>query len=194
MEHYSCFMKKCIALIFLAGLVLAISGCTIPGQSSPTPTATAQPVVTATPAATATVEATAAATSVVSATAAPTTTAIPTAAAGAGNETDSEVAKYKGTWQTTYGMMTFTVSGKHASGVYEWKNGTIEATLSDDGKTMEGMWYEEPTRLPPDDAGRFIFTLSDDGNKISGKWWYGEDGEGGDWDGTRVSGNGTSFQ
>ena len=185
-------MKKVIALIFIAGLVLVMSGCTIPGidkvvPGESNPTATPAPAPTATPKATATATATT--------TLKPTLTATvaPTPAAGDNETTDPEVARYKGTWQTTYGMMTFTVSGKHATGNYTWQNGSVEATLSDDGKTMEGMWYEDPTRQPPTDAGKFIFTLSEDGNTIEGEWWYGMDDYGGTWDGTRVSGSGTGY-
>ncbi len=186
-------MKKVIALIFIAGLVLAMSGCTIPGinkvvpgQSNPTATPASAP--TATPKATATATATATLKPTLTATVAPTA-----APSGQNETTDPEVAKYKGTWDTTYGMMTFTVKGNHASGVYTWQNGTVEATLSDDGKTMDGMWYEEPTRLPPNDAGRFTFTLSEDGNTIEGEWWYGMDDYGGGWYGTRVSDSGAGF-
>lgn len=166
-------MKKVIALILIAGLVLAMSGCTIPGQSNTTPTATAAATPTIKPTVSATVA--------------------PTGAADNSEETDPEVAKYKGTWQTNFGNMTFAINGKNVSGVYDHRNGTIEATLSDDGKTMEGMWYEEPTRLAPDDAGRFIFALSEDGNTINGQWWYGEEGDAGDWEGTRVGNNSTGF-
>lgn len=182
-------MKRAFALLFILALVLAMSGCTLPGINKSSPgednmnsTEGGGPSVTATP--------TAGATAAVIQ-----TTPLPITVPGTSvsNSSQLEAGKYNGTWDTSYGMMTFTVNGNHVSGVYDYKNGTIDATLSADGRSMEGMWYEEPTRLSPDNAGKVVFNISDDGKAISGKWWYGQDANGGTWDGIRVSNTGTGF-
>ncbi|HOG45926.1 MAG TPA: hypothetical protein PLJ35_21260 [Anaerolineae bacterium] len=97
---------------------------------------------------------------------------------------------FAGTWDSTYGLMTLTVSGNKVSGSYEYREGKIEATLSADGRTMEGWWTELPSRQPPGDAGRMTFALLADGT-IDGQWWFGKDGDGGEWIGTRVAAPGS---
>jgi hypothetical protein len=184
-------MKRAVALILLVclALTLAVAGYVGPslkkmteGAASPTPTA--KPLATATPkaavttAATATVKPTPRATAVVAPTPFPGTVV---------DEADPQAAKYRGTWDTILGKMTFTVNGRHVHGEYAFENGIVEATLSDDGKTLAGTWYEEPTLLPPRDSGKCIFTISEDGNVIHGEWWYGDGEYGGVWDGVRIS-------
>jgi hypothetical protein len=65
--------------------------------------------------------------------------------------------------------------------------GKIEGVLDPDGMTMVGNWSESPSYTPPTDGGRITLTLSADGNTITGTWWYGQEGEGGSWNGTRKS-------
>jgi tetratricopeptide (TPR) repeat protein len=96
------------------------------------------------------------------------------------------VKGFAGKWNTTFKVMELSVEGNRVSGRYSHDNGRIDATLSADGKTMEGTWSEAPSYKPPQDAGRVIFKLSQDGNSLAGQWWYGQDGKGGDWTGTRV--------
>lgn len=95
---------------------------------------------------------------------------------------------FAGTWDTNWGMLTFMIDGIKVKGVYEHDDGKIDAVLSKDGKTMEGVWGEYPSYQADADGGRVIFKLSDDGKSISGHWWYGNDQEGGDWTGTKVQG------
>jgi len=96
------------------------------------------------------------------------------------------VKGFEGKWDSNWGFLEFKVDGVKVKGDYTHDQGIIEATLSDDGKTMEGMWLEAPSYSPPNDGGRVTFTLSDDGKSIAGHWWYGEDQEGGDWTGTKI--------
>lgn len=175
-------MKNVTPVIILVLIALLVSGCTVPGMKN-VENSRSLPAVKATSAPTQSPEE------------AP---AIAPGASPSGTPTvqaseSPEAKRYMGTWDTTYGMMTFVVTGNHASGVYEYRNGTLDATLSADRRSMEGWWYEEPTRNPPDDAGRVVFYLSDDGNTITGQWWYGQGEEGGTWDGTRVDGTGSGF-
>lgn len=191
-------MKKKVALICLVCLALAIpiAGYAEQGPDKTEgmaggPTATAMPTITATPKAVATPATAPVATALV-ATAnpavEPSARATPfSGTAAAVNEADPEAARYQGTWDTPYGLLSLTASGKHVHGEYAYSNGTIEMALSADGKSIVGKWYEEPTRLPPRDSGKIIFTLSDDGNVIHGKWWYGENEYGDIWDGARVN-------
>lgn len=177
-------MKRAMVLILLVclALALAVAGYAVPNLkkaegavASLTPTA--EPPATATAAPAATVK------PIIKSTAAP--TPFPN---GVSDDIDPEAAKYAGTWDTILGKMTLTVRGKHVSGSYAFENGTVEGTLSPDGRTLVGTWYEEPTMLPPRDAGKFTFTLSEDGNVIHGEWWYGESEYGGVWDGVRIAG------
>ena len=196
-------MKKKVALICLVCLALAIpiagyaeQGFEKPEGMAVSPTATAQPPIATTPKATATPTAAAqiVTTPVATATVAtanpmfePSAIAMPFPGTVSVNEADPDAARYQGTWDTPYGLLSLTASGKHVHGEYAYSNGTIEMALSADGKSIVGKWYEEPTRLPPRDSGKIIFTLSDDGNVIHGKWWYGENEYGDIWDGARVN-------
>ena len=102
------------------------------------------------------------------------------------SEDVSYVGGFEGTWDTNWGVLTFTRDGVALHAEYEHDAGRIDATLGADGRTMEGTWAESPSYSPPDDGGRVTFTLSADGNSINGQWWYGNDTNGGDWVGTRI--------
>ncbi len=93
-----------------------------------------------------------------------------------------------GTWETNWGPLTLTATGDQVSGTYGDGQGRIEGTLSAGGRRMEGTWSEPPSYEPPEHAGRVVFELSDDGDSLGGYWWYGEDEEGGEWTGTRATG------
>jgi hypothetical protein len=85
--------------------------------------------------------------------------------------------------------MTMTMIGNMVNGTYYEGDGTISGTVT--GNTLTGTWTETPTRLPPDDAGDFVFTLSQDGHTFTGKWRYGHSIDplaewDGSWDGTRT--------
>jgi hypothetical protein len=95
------------------------------------------------------------------------------------------VSGFAGNWDTNWGDMTCNVNGQTVNCTYTHDAGKIEASLSQDGVTMDGTWSESPSYLPPDDAGRVTFTLSADGKSMSGHWWYGPDSGGGDWTGNR---------
>jgi hypothetical protein len=95
------------------------------------------------------------------------------------------VSGFAGSWDTNWGVMTCSVDGQRVNCNYTHDNGKIEATLGLDGMTMEGTWSEAPSYQPPEDGGRVTFSLSEDGNIITGRWWYGQNGEGGPWTGTR---------
>jgi hypothetical protein len=107
----------------------------------------------------------------------PTPTPNPTAVAYVGG--------FTGTWDTNWGEMTCNANGASVHCEYTWDQGRIDATLSADGRTMDGQWAESPSYSPPDDGGRVTFTLSEDGNAIDGYWWYGQNTDGGTWTGTR---------
>ncbi len=94
--------------------------------------------------------------------------------------------KFTGRWNSEWGIIDFKVVGSSVTGTYPHDNGRIEATISDDGRTMVGTWSESPSYKPPNDAGRVTFTLSPDGKTISGHYWFGQDRDGGAWTGTRL--------
>jgi len=97
----------------------------------------------------------------------------------------SYVGGFEGVWDTNWEVLTFTRDGVTLHGEYTYQSGRIDATLSADGRTMEGTWAESPSYSPPSDSGRVVFTLSADGQTIDGEWWYGSDSYGGTWTGTR---------
>lgn len=99
--------------------------------------------------------------------------------------TEKYVNSFAGTWDTNWGIMTCTVSGASVNCDYTHDSGKINATLSNDGRTMVGQWSESPSYKPPSDGGRVAFTLSDDGNSLSGDWSYGDGASEGSWTGTR---------
>ena len=108
----------------------------------------------------------------------PTATPNPTAKAYVGG--------FVGRWDTNWGQMTCTVDGLHLHCEYTHDEGRIDATLSADGRTMEGQWAEWPSYSPPGDGGRVAFVLAEDGETISGDWSYGEEASAGTWTGTRI--------
>jgi hypothetical protein len=95
------------------------------------------------------------------------------------------VGGFAGQWDTNWGDMTCSVDGVRVYCEYTHDQGKIDATLSDDGRTMEGQWTESPSYSAPNDGGKVTLTLSEDGNTIDGEWWYGQDDYGGSWTGTR---------
>jgi len=95
------------------------------------------------------------------------------------------VGGFAGEWDTNWGIMICTVSGASVHCEYTWDEGRIDASLSADGRSMDGQWAETPSYSPPDDGGRVAFSLSEDGNYIDGYWWYGQNTGGGSWTGTR---------
>ncbi len=115
----------------------------------------------------------------------PPTTSPPVTAGPPSSDDISYVGGFEGVWDTNWEVLTFTRDGTSLHGEYTYQNGRIEATLGADGRTMEGTWAEAPSYSPPDDGGRVVFSLSADGQAIDGQWWYGNDGSGGTWVGTR---------
>ena len=163
-------MKKKVALICLVCLALAIpiagyaeQGLGMAEGIAAGPTATTQPTITVTPKAiatpttaapTATPPVATALVATVNPTVEPSARATPFPVSAAVNEADPEAARYQGTWDTPYGLLTLTASGTHVHGEYAFANGTMEMALSADGKSVVGKWYEEPTRQPPRDSGK----------------------------------------
>jgi len=85
-------------------------------------------------------------------------------------------------WDTTYGEMELQFSGDLVTGEYESDDGRIEGTVS--GLLITGIWSEEPSYAPPNDAGQFEFTLDEDGRSFTGRWRYGSEGTWRSWSGT----------
>jgi len=97
---------------------------------------------------------------------------------------------WTGTWLITEGqnawgnVISFSQSGNNVTGSYlGHENGTYNGTVS--GNVLTGTWSEEPTYLPPNDAGEFQITMSPDGNTFSGVWRYDSSGTWYDWSGQR---------
>jgi TolB-like protein len=84
---------------------------------------------------------------------------------------------WSGTWNTDWGKMTLNEQGNHVTGTYTFKNGRIDGTVS--GGVLSGKWTQS------NGSGRFEFTMSDDGRTFNGIWGYGEGLDNGIWKGTR---------
>ncbi|MEW6207199.1 MAG: transglycosylase SLT domain-containing protein [Acidobacteriota bacterium] len=88
------------------------------------------------------------------------------------NETKRFVARvmrgrcegFAGTWKTSFGEMSFTITGSSAAASYAFDGGTVRGTLSPDGKVLSGTYIEKEAK------GTFRFTLADDGQSFSGTW------------------------
>ena len=96
------------------------------------------------------------------------------------------VKGFVGKWNSRWGVIVFSTDGLKVMGNYTYGNGRITASLSRDGKTMEGIWAEAPSYSDSDERGRCTFSLTPDTNRIDGHWWYGDGSDGGDWSGVRI--------
>ena len=89
-----------------------------------------------------------------------------------------------GTWKTSFGTMTFSVSGSEIRAGYDFDGGSIVGKLSPDGRTLSGRYTEKEAQ------GTFRFTLSDDGQSFTGNWRRTSgrrNPPSGDWEGKCVS-------
>lgn len=71
---------------------------------------------------------------------------------------------FAGTWKTSFGTMTFTISGSEVRASYDFDGGSIVGNLSPDGRTLNGRYKENEAQ------GNFRFTLSADGQSFTGRW------------------------
>ena len=114
-----------------------------------------------------------------------------------GGDQGSVAAKrWEGTFDSTFGRLTFTADGDRVTGDYEYCGGHLEGTA--EGTRLTGEWTEDPQACAPgqtrgqetEQAGTFDFTLSADGASFSGNWRYASgarDPGGDDWEGRRLS-------
>jgi hypothetical protein len=115
----------------------------------------------------------------------------------AGDETPSaeteptpEDANISGGWETSYGQLTFTVTGDRFEGSYDGEFGTLSGTV--DGPQVVGEWYEPATSVECEEQrggtaywGTFTFVFAEDGNSFDGMWGYCGDAEDSVWTGER---------
>ena len=80
---------------------------------------------------------------------------------------------WSGVWDTTFGSMTLTQSGRSVKGSYDHDGGRLSGTVS--GDVLSARWDETPTRAGPRDAGSLQFTLAPDGRSFTGTWRYDGD-------------------
>lgn len=71
---------------------------------------------------------------------------------------------FAGTWKTSFGEMTFQVSGNIATASYEFDGGAVKGELTNEGKVLSGSYSEHEAK------GTFRFTLDPDGQSFSGRW------------------------
>ncbi|MDD5509213.1 MAG: PKD domain-containing protein [Dehalococcoidales bacterium] len=97
-------------------------------------------------------------------------------------------ANWSGQWDCgIWGIMTLSQSGERVTGTYTYQGGILTATATgDNGNTLIGTWSEDPTHIPPEDAGDIEFTMSADGNSFTGHWRYDSSGSWQSWEGERM--------
>lgn len=101
----------------------------------------------------------------------------------------AEPATFAGDWNCDWGVLRIELNGTRATGTAAKRNSRLEATLSADGRTLDGRWLQPPSFAGPKDAGRLLLTLTPDGNAFTGRWGYGNATDGGPWNGRRVGTN-----
>jgi len=89
-----------------------------------------------------------------------------------GNRTSEGILQenpWSGTWDTIHNTYTLLQNGTTLSGTYIPKNpdadepGFIEGRISDNGKILNGSWFE---------SGTFTFRISDDGKRFNGTYTH----------------------
>jgi len=84
-------------------------------------------------------------------------------------------AQWGGVWdQGRFGDMRLLVSGSTVTGDYDWRDGRIDGTLAEDGKTLTGIWrqsHADPGKPP---YGVIECTLSNNPNLGACTAWWGE--------------------
>ena len=71
---------------------------------------------------------------------------------------------FAGTWKTSFGEMTFTITDDTATASYSFDSGKVKGTLSDGGRVLSGGYTEKKA------VGTFQFVLAADGQSFDGRW------------------------
>lgn len=94
---------------------------------------------------------------------------------------------WEGFWDTNFGVLEIEeITDRKVTGTYTHDSGKITGSIK--GNILSGTWSEEPSYLPPKDAGDFEFTLKSDGLSFIGKYRYGSSGTWKTWDGEKLTG------
>lgn len=93
----------------------------------------------------------------------------------------SQQAQISGSWDTNYGVITFSQTGNVVTGSYTGNDpGKLTGTLS--GMTLYFKWIGENGA-----HGKGVFVFADDGGSFEGSWGYNDsDNDGGEWNGSRM--------
>lgn len=90
-----------------------------------------------------------------------------------------------GTWNTTFGVLTFTQIGSNVTGTIPSNNITINGQLI--GYTLNGRWYQENTDGTSAVGGQLRFEFTD-ANTFKGVWGYNDSfTDGGLWIGVKIT-------
>jgi len=97
-------------------------------------------------------------------------------------------ANWNGRWDCgVWGIMTLTHSGEEVNGTYTYQGGIVTAVATgEDGRTLLGTWSEDPSHMPPKDAGDIEFIMTEDSGSFTGHWRYDSSGSWQSWDGERL--------
>jgi len=114
----------------------------------------------------------------------------------AGGEELTGAERWAGTFQSSFGELTFEAEGERVTGRYAYCGGRLQGTVK--GDRLAGRWQEDPAACEPgqqrdptaERTGTFQFRLSSDNSSFSGSWRYASgirDPQGSTWEGTRTS-------
>jgi hypothetical protein len=95
-----------------------------------------------------------------------------------GNSQESS-NKIAGKYNTTFGVLSITISGNSVAGSYEGGNGKLEGTL--EGNKLEGTWKNRGSGK----NGKFEFIFTSNFSSFTGKFGYNEGAPFKKWNGTK---------
>jgi len=101
-----------------------------------------------------------------------------------GGASASALVHWSGRWQTNFGKVTFSQSGRQVTGSYSHGKAHINGRAKGDtGRVLAGNWNQSGGRL----RGTLRFTMSANHCKFTGSYKYSDGSPGGAWNGTRLS-------
>lgn len=85
-------------------------------------------------------------------------------------EIDEPSLNVMGIWDTNFGKLVLIQDKNNVTGYYKKNHGILDGVIH--GNILFANWSEQPTYLPPKDAGKaeFMFSLA----QFRGKWSYGD--------------------
>jgi hypothetical protein len=101
-----------------------------------------------------------------------------------GGATASALVHWSGRWQTNFGKVKLSQSGRKVTGTYSHGRAHINGRAKGDtGRVLAGNWSQSGGRL----RGTLRFTMSANHCKFTGSYKFSDGSPGGEWSGRRLS-------